>query len=126
MVPWQIAQEITAHLRIPTIGIGAGAGCDGQVLVAQDMLGFSDNKPFKFVKRYADMWGTMVTGTKEYIRDIKDQTFPSPANSFNIAEDELAMFHQSLANNPQIGTKRAHPVKKDKTPEENISKIYGN
>ena len=126
MVPWQIAQEISARLHIPTIGIGAGAGCDGQVLVAQDMLGFSDNKPFKFVKKYADIWGTMVAATQEYIHDVKGQTFPSPANSFNIADDELAMFHQSLANNPNIGTKPAHSVKKDEAPEEHVSKIYGN
>ena len=98
----QIAQEISAHLHIPPIGIGAGAGCDGQVLVAQDMLGFSDNKPFKFVKKYADIWGTMVAATQEYIHDVKDQTFPDAVNCFNIADDELAMFRLFAASRLRI------------------------
>lgn len=85
-VPAKLAQLITGTVNIPTIGIGAGAGCDGQVLVYQDMLAlFSDFKP-KFVKHFADVGSMMKAGFAAYIREVKDQTFPAEEHTFKIDE----------------------------------------
>jgi 3-methyl-2-oxobutanoate hydroxymethyltransferase len=127
MVPWQVAKEISSRIKIPTIGIGAGAHCDGQVLVAQDMMGFSDGKPFKFVKKYADVWNTMVNAGKEYINDIKNGQFPAQENSFEIPEDEFLMLKDSIDNNPKIKkfvNQKGIINKKDK--ETDIGSIYSN
>ena len=81
-MPMDLAEEITERLTIPTIGIGAGAGCDGQVLVIHDMLGLFDDFTPKFVKRYADL-KTMISGAvKNYISDVKEQKFPAEEHSF--------------------------------------------
>jgi 3-methyl-2-oxobutanoate hydroxymethyltransferase len=81
-MPMDLAEEITERLTIPTIGIGAGAGCDGQVLVIHDMLGLFDDFTPKFVKRYADL-KTMISGAvKNYINDVKEQKFPAEEHSF--------------------------------------------
>ena len=81
-VPVEVGEKITKLVSIPTIGIGAGPHCDGQVLVYHDMLGlFTDFTP-KFVKRYADL-GAQVKGALEtYCRDVKDGTFPAAEHSF--------------------------------------------
>lgn len=127
MVPWQVAQEISKHVAVPTIGIGAGAGCDGQILVAQDMLGFSDSKPFKFVKQYAKIWDIIVNSTSQYIIDVKSIQFPAQDHSFSIDSDEYQMFKTSLGNNPKVirysKTKSQH---QSKTQEKDLGKIYGN
>ena len=81
-MPMDLAEEITERLTIPTIGIGAGAGCDGQVLVIHDMLGLFDDFTPKFVKRYADL-KTMISGAvKNYISEVKEQKFPAEEHSF--------------------------------------------
>lgn len=86
-VPKKLADLITEKLSIPTIGIGAGNGCDGQVLVYQDMLAlFSDFKP-KFVKHFADVGSAMKEGFEGYIREVKEGTFPAEEHSFKIADD---------------------------------------
>ena len=86
-VPDKLAEYITDILKIPTIGIGAGTGCDGQVLVYQDMLGmYSDFTP-KFVKKYGNIGETMKDAFKKYISDIKSGVFPSDENSFKMSED---------------------------------------
>jgi 3-methyl-2-oxobutanoate hydroxymethyltransferase len=76
-IPAQLAERVTSSLSIPTIGIGAGAKCDGQVLVTHDMLGL--NKEFKprFLRRYADMHTTMTDAVQQYISDIKSGEFPN-------------------------------------------------
>jgi 3-methyl-2-oxobutanoate hydroxymethyltransferase len=81
-VPAALAAEITAQSAIPTIGIGAGAGCDGQVLVIHDLLGLCEKYAPKFVKRYADVAGPIQQGVDAYIREVKDGTFPGPEHSF--------------------------------------------
>ena len=88
-VPAKLAAKITEELSIPTIGIGAGAGCDGQVLVYQDMLGlFSDFTP-KFVKQFANV-GEIVKGAFEgYIREVQEGTFPAQEHTFKIDEEVL-------------------------------------
>ena len=86
-IPSKLAKLISETIQIPTIGIGAGAGCDGQVLVYQDMLAlFSDFKP-KFVKHFADVGSAMKEGFEGSIREVKEGTFPAEEHSFKIADD---------------------------------------
>ncbi len=86
-VPAKLAELISKQISIPTIGIGAGAGCDGQVLVYQDMLGmYSDFVP-KFVKQYAKLGEDMNAAFKEYIREVKDGVFPAKNHTFTINEE---------------------------------------
>ena len=81
-MPLDLAREITERLTIPTIGIGAGSHCDGQVLVIHDMLGLFDDFTPKFVKRYADVKAVMTGAVKEFIGEVKEQTFPAEEHSF--------------------------------------------
>ncbi|MEK7234740.1 MAG: 3-methyl-2-oxobutanoate hydroxymethyltransferase [Elusimicrobiota bacterium] len=81
-VPADLAKEITKRLQIPTIGIGAGPHCDGQVLVSDDMLGLSESGPTKFVKRYADLRAQSLKAIGDYCREVRDGSFPGPEHSF--------------------------------------------
>ena len=81
-IPAKLAGEISAELSIPTIGIGAGVECDGQVLVIHDILGLCEKYSPKFVKRYADVSGMIRQGVDDYIREVKDGSFPGPEHSF--------------------------------------------
>ncbi len=86
-VPAKLAELISKALTIPTIGIGAGAGCDGQVLVYQDMLGmYSDFTP-KFVKKYADLSSVMKEAFKSYIDDLNNGSFPQQEHTYKIDDD---------------------------------------
>jgi 3-methyl-2-oxobutanoate hydroxymethyltransferase len=88
-VPAKLAAIISEKLSIPTIGIGAGAGCDGQVLVYQDMLAlFSDFKP-KFVKHFGNLGPAMVQAFKDYDAEVKAGTFPAEEHTFKIDDDVL-------------------------------------
>ncbi|MGZ8480537.1 MAG: 3-methyl-2-oxobutanoate hydroxymethyltransferase [Candidatus Binatia bacterium] len=81
-IPQDLAGEISERLAIPTIGIGAGLQCDGQVLVIHDMLGLFDDFVPKFVKRYADVKQTMLGAVKEFVGEVKERKFPAQAHSF--------------------------------------------
>lgn len=86
-VPAKLAKKISESISIPTIGIGAGAGCDGQVLVYQDMLAmYSDFKP-KFVKQYAQIGSVMKDAFRQYIDEVKSSAFPSEEHTFKIDDD---------------------------------------
>lgn len=88
-VPAKLAQKVSEAVSIPTIGIGAGAGCDGQILVYQDMLGmFSDFAP-KFVKHFANVGQVMTNAFKTYIQEVQDGTFPAEEHTFKISDDVL-------------------------------------
>jgi 3-methyl-2-oxobutanoate hydroxymethyltransferase len=88
-IPAPIAEKISQELTIPTIGIGAGAGCDGQVLVYQDMLGmFSDYVP-KFVKHFAEVGEIMKGAFADYAKEVKDGSFPTASQTYGIADDVL-------------------------------------
>ena len=88
-VPAKLAKIITDRLSIPTIGIGAGKDCDGQVLVVQDMLGmFKDFVP-KFVKQYAQTGDQMKEAVKNYCQEIQDGTFPAEEHTFAINDEVL-------------------------------------
>ena len=82
-IPRRLAAEITDSIRIPTIGIGAGPGCDGQVLVINDLVGLSHGPMPKFVKKYANVKETMENATKEFIAEVREGVFPEEAHSYD-------------------------------------------
>ena len=82
MVPAQIAKQITEALKIPVIGIGAGADCDGQVLVLHDLLGFSSEFSPKFLKKYADLNGVIRSALECYNDEVKTGVFPSDIHCY--------------------------------------------
>ncbi len=82
MVPGDVAGEVTKRLDIPTIGIGAGADCDAQVLVWQDMAGLRTGRMAKFVKQYADVHGVLLNAAQEYAAEVAAGTFPGPEHTF--------------------------------------------
>lgn len=86
-VPTEVADLVTAAVDIPTIGIGAGGGCDGQVLVYHDVLGIEDRISPKFVRRYADVKGVSVAGIAAYAADVRTGAFPGPAESYHLSTD---------------------------------------
>lgn len=81
-MPSETARKITAALKIPTIGIGAGAGCDGQILVTHDMLGLFDDLKPRFVKQYADVGRKIVEAVQGYCREVREGTFPGAEHGF--------------------------------------------
>jgi 3-methyl-2-oxobutanoate hydroxymethyltransferase len=87
-VPFQLAQKITEIVSVPTIGIGAGPHCDGQVLVIHDLLGFSDRVP-KFVKKYASFKGEMEKAVENYVAEVKEGKFPQREHSYSLKEGVL-------------------------------------
>ncbi len=88
-VPDKVAQIITKNASVPTIGIGAGPHCDGQVLVTHDMLGFFDRYTPKFVKKYANLTQDMIRAFESYKQDVLDGNFPLKEHSFSIDPQEL-------------------------------------
>jgi len=87
-IPADIAREITAALSIPTIGIGAGTGCDGQVLVSYDALGMDETFKPRFVRRYATLGQTIKDAVSHYVSDVRTGAFPSDAESFSVSENK--------------------------------------
>lgn len=101
-VPARIARLISEQLTIPTIGIGAGVGTDGQILLCYDLLGvFTDFKP-KFTKRYARLTEVAVAGIKEYVREVKEGIFPDDEHSYSINDDEYEKFASMVQKRRQI------------------------
>lgn len=96
-IPAPIAKYVSGAIKIPTIGIGAGNACDGQVLVFHDMLGLSDFTP-RFVKKYAELGGLVQNAIQDYIHDVKNSTFPSEEHVFSIADKELQEFLEQANN----------------------------
>lgn len=88
-VPAALAKKVTESVPALTIGIGAGNGCDGQVLVYQDMLGYTDGFTPKFVKKYANLHEVMLEAFKQYKAECENRTFPTPSNTFKISEEVL-------------------------------------
>jgi len=82
MVPGDVAAQVTKELVIPTIGIGAGAECDGQVLVWQDAFGLRTGRMARFVKQYADLHGVLLQAAKDFDAEVKAGTFPGPEHTF--------------------------------------------
>ncbi len=95
-VPAQVAARVTRVLTIPTIGIGAGPACDGQVLVWHDLLGINEGVAPRFVKRYADVAGEIRRGLTAYAADVRSGAYPAAEHTYKIATDELRAFEADL------------------------------
>ncbi len=91
-VPTQLAEYITARLEIPTIGIGAGAACDGQVLVFHDLLGMFDRFVPSFVRQYANLHDQIQDALQRYVADVQSRTFPGDEHAFDISLEEWQDF----------------------------------
>lgn len=95
-IPAAVAAQISQKLHIPTIGIGAGAECDGQVLVYHDMLGLHDKLQPRFVKRYANLAETILTALTAYREDVRARRFPAEEHTYPMGEGEEATFLERL------------------------------
>jgi 3-methyl-2-oxobutanoate hydroxymethyltransferase len=95
-VPKQLAELVTQRLNIPTIGIGAGDGCDGQVLVTHDLVGLYDRFTPKFVRRYAEIHEVMANAISAYKADVETHRFPAEEHSITMTDDEWQTLIQSL------------------------------
>jgi 3-methyl-2-oxobutanoate hydroxymethyltransferase len=102
-VPEPVARRVSQELAIPTIGIGAGAGTDGQVLVWHDLLGLYDGRAARFVKRYADVGDTIRAALGEFSADVREGRFPSEEHTYAMPEDELALFEQAAGSVSRSG-----------------------
>jgi 3-methyl-2-oxobutanoate hydroxymethyltransferase len=91
-VPAPVAARISDALTVPTIGIGAGPDCDGQVLVWHDVLGVTDRKPARFVKRYAELGSEIRRALEAFAADVRSGAFPAEEHTYSIPEDELDLF----------------------------------
>jgi 3-methyl-2-oxobutanoate hydroxymethyltransferase len=101
-VPARIAEVISKQLTIPTIGIGAGVGTDGQILLCYDLLGvFTDFKP-KFTKRYTNLTEVAVGGIKQYVAEVKAGKFPDDDHSYSVKDDEYEKFLKMVQKRKQI------------------------
>jgi 3-methyl-2-oxobutanoate hydroxymethyltransferase len=100
-VPAQVAKAVTRALAVPTIGIGAGADCDGQVLVWHDMLGYYEGQAPRFVKRYADLGETIVEALGRYADEVRSGAFPEPQHTYAMPEEELAAFEEIKGSLPR-------------------------
>jgi len=96
-VPAAVASAVTRRLAIPTIGIGAGGGCDGQVLVWHDMLGYYQGRSPRFVKRYAEIAAVITEALGRYAEEVRSGAFPEEQHTYAMPEDELAEFEAGLA-----------------------------
>jgi 3-methyl-2-oxobutanoate hydroxymethyltransferase len=97
-VPSPVAARITDALDIPTIGIGAGPDCDGQVLVWHDLLGLYEGKAPRFVKRYADLAAEAKRALEAYVDDVREGRFPEEQHTYTIPEEELEEFEAWLGS----------------------------
>jgi len=100
-IPTQLAGRISADLEIPTIGIGAGAACDGQVLVLHDLLGLFDRFTPRFVKQYANLHPVILQALEEYKREVCQKSFPAPEHSTFMSDMEWEGFLSALRNQDQ-------------------------
>ena len=91
-IPSELAAEIMPRISVPVIGIGAGGGVDGQVLVFHDLLGIREGLGARFVKRYANILDEMVDGVSAFADDVRDRSFPGPEHGYSIDHDELTAF----------------------------------
>jgi 3-methyl-2-oxobutanoate hydroxymethyltransferase len=96
-VPSQVTALLVERLRIPVIGIGAGADADGQVLVWHDLLGIYDGPAAKFVRRYADVRAASLAGVAEYAREVRSGAYPAPEHGYGIPADEVVKLKELLA-----------------------------
>ncbi len=109
-VPDRVATLISRQLEIPTIGIGAGAGCDGQVLVFHDLLGIEDRLEPRFVKRYASLLEEARRGLENYRQEVVERRFPGPEHSYSIPDEEWEKLRRDLEVNPPARLPRTEKI----------------
>lgn len=97
-IPADIARAITKAVSVPTIGIGAGPGCDGQVLVSYDLLGMDESFKPRFVRRFATLGSTIRSAVATYVREVREATFPSDAESFGGSEPKTPQIYPTAAH----------------------------
>ena len=104
-VPAPVAERITAALAIPTIGIGAGAACDGQVLVWHDLLGLYEGRAPRFVKQYANLADEITRALGSYVAEVRSGAFPETKHTYAMPDEELAEFDAAVSE--QVDLERA-------------------
>lgn len=114
MVAYEAAEAITRRIKIPTIGIGSGAGCDGQVLVIHDMLGMYDVIKPKFAKRYCNLSGMITDAVSSYVQDVRRGSFPADENRFAMGAGQYEALEDVLADNMIAPDETIHADKKDR------------
>jgi len=97
-IPAPVSDALVQRLEVPVIGIGAGPGTDGQVLVFHDLLGIYDGHAPRFAKRYADVKAEMVAGVAQYAAEVRRHAFPGPEHVYSIDDDELERFLAGLGD----------------------------
>jgi 3-methyl-2-oxobutanoate hydroxymethyltransferase len=97
-VPAQVAGRITEAVSVPTIGVGSGPDCDGQVLVLHDLIGLYHGRSARFVKRYAEVGGTIKDALEHFAADVRAGAFPAEEHTYSIPEEELALFESGLTS----------------------------
>jgi 3-methyl-2-oxobutanoate hydroxymethyltransferase len=105
-VPAPVAARITEALEIPTIGIGAGVDCDGQVLVWHDLLGLYQGGSPRFVKQYADLATEIERAVSTYVAEVRERRFPEEQHTYSMPDEELALFEAALENHREVGERR--------------------
>ena len=95
-IPAQLAREVTESVSIPTIGIGAGKYCDGQVLVFHDIVNLTFGPPAKFVRRYADATEVITNAVQAFCADVKSHQYPSDAESYHLPKETKAALETVL------------------------------
>ena len=105
-VPAAVAARITEALTLPTIGIGAGVDCDGQVLVWHDLLGLYEGRSPRFVKQYADLATEIKRAVSTYVEEVRERRFPEEQHTYSLPEDELALFQTALEHRGKVGERR--------------------
>lgn len=103
-VPDVVAESVTAEVAVPTIGIGAGAGCDGQVLVFHDVLGLHERKKAKFVRKYADLADVAVAALERFFADVKSGAFPGDDETYHMPEESAEIFRELSESAEGLGS----------------------
>jgi 3-methyl-2-oxobutanoate hydroxymethyltransferase len=114
-VPAPVAAEVTRRLSVPTIGIGAGPDCDGQVLVYHDLLGLTEGHLPRFVKRYANLSREIRDALESYAAEVRSGSFPEEQHTYEMPAEELEEFERSVAS-PRKRSPTAHATKQSSTP----------
>lgn len=104
-VPAAVAARVTEALEVPTIGIGSGLDCDGQVLVLHDVLGLYEGRAARFVKRYADLATEIKGALERFAADVRSGTFPEEAHTYSIPDEELAAFEAARSSGSRAGSR---------------------